>query len=165
MKTSFIFKTLLDILFIFLCFGVLGIFVNFLFGDVRINQTDMPIKKWSFMMWGILITTLIAYIFFLRGVYFLRKIGRELLGDRYFSLKLIKYLNISGTQFILSGILFFIISFLMIFYNLSLGELKLTYNSSSVSPFFIIIIGLFFRIQGETLAKAKTYKEEIDLTV
>ena len=117
------------------------------------------------MMWGILITTLIAYIFFLRGVYFLRKIGRELLGDRYFSLKLIKYLNISGTQFIWSGISFFIISFLMIFYNLTLGELKITYDSSSISTFFIIIIGLFFRIQGETLAKAKTYKEEIDLTV
>jgi len=164
MARNIIFKTLIDILFIFQGFGILGAFLIMPFGVTNINQMDLNLIQWNVMDWSLLILSVLAFIFFMIGVLFLRKVGRYLLSNQYFAIEVVNNLKISGRLFICTGIIslsVFIISWIV---KLN-SDKALLYYTDVVLPVFITIVGLFFIIQSDVIMVSKETKEENDLTI
>jgi len=91
--------------------------------------------------------------------------ARHLLTHKYFSKQIIRSLKISGTHFLLAGVMFMVIMILGWIGKLSEGLLEFVYDVNLMVPLFLMIIGLFFIIQSEALLVAKNFKEENELTV
>lgn len=165
MKNKILWKTLTDILYYVHLIGILGLFVILPFGIVNINQADVKVEDWTIYNWILVIISFCCYLIFLRGLYFLRKIARNLLNDEQFSNGIIQNLKKSGTHFLYTGVislLGFIIAFVQ---NIFDGKIELIYDSNLLIPFFLLIIGIFFKIQSETLSVAKGIQDENDLTI
>ena len=135
------------------------------FGIVNINQANISVEEWSFFNWIIVIVSLTTYIIFLIGLYYLRKMARFLLSNKYFSDLIINNLKKSGTHFLLTGILSLFLIILLWISKLYDGKLELVYDINFMIPLFLMIIGMFFIIQSKTLLLAKSIKEENELTV
>jgi len=165
MKNTILFKTLVDILYILHYIGLVGIIFIIPFGIVNINQVNMNVEDWSLFYWFISIISLITYIIFLRGLYYLRKMARFLLTNKYFSGKIIENLKKSGNHFLLTGIISFALFFILWLNKLYGGKFELIYDTNLLIPLFLTIIGMFFIIQSNTLVLAKNFKEENELTV
>ncbi|HBY67602.1 MAG TPA: hypothetical protein DEG69_07540 [Flavobacteriaceae bacterium] len=107
----------------------------------------------------------LSYIIFLLGLYYLKKTAKHVLNNNFLKTPVIENLKRSGNMLTIAGI------FLMVTYTvfwlstLSLGTIKLTYGTNIMIPLFLIIIGLFFILQSNALFKAKSIKEENDLTI
>jgi hypothetical protein len=84
MKKSILFKSLVDILFYLHVIGLLGMLVIIPFGVVNINQVNMKVEDWTLLTVVIAIVSLTIYVIFLRGLYYLRKIARFLISNKYF---------------------------------------------------------------------------------
>ena len=165
MKKSFLFKSLVDYLYILNVGGFLLLLITISFGFVEINEIKGSDEDWSVLVISISCVSALTCIVFLRGVYYLRKIARHLLTNKYFSNQIIKYLKISGTHFLLAGVMFVVIMILRWIGKLRVGLLEFEYDTNLMVPLFLMIIGLFFMIQSEALLVAKNFKEENDLTV
>ena len=165
MKKSFLFKSLVDYLYILNVGGFLLLLITISFGFVEINEIKGSDEDWSVLAISISGVSALTCIVFLRGVYYLRKIARHLLTNKYFSKQIIKYLKISGTHFLLAGVMFVVIMILRWIGKLRVGLFEFVYDTNLMVPLFLMIIGLFFMIQSEALLVAKNFKEENDLTV
>ena len=165
MKKSFFFKSLVDYLYILNVGGFLLLLITISFGFVEINEIKGSDEDWSVLAISISCVSALTCIVFLRGVYYLRKIARHLLTNKYFSKQIIKYLKISGTHFLLAGVMFVVIMILRWIGKLRVGLFEFVYDTNLMVPLFLMIIGLFFMIQSEALLVAKNFKEENDLTV
>ena len=165
MKKSFLFKSLVDYLYILNVGGFLLLLITISFGFVEINEIKGSDEDWSVLAISISCVSALTCIVFLRGVYYLRKIARHLLTNKYFSKQIIKYLKISGTHFLLAGVMFVVIMILGWIGKLREGLFEFVYDINLMVPLFLMIIGLFFMIQSEALLVAKNFKEENDLTV
>jgi len=165
MKKSFLFKSLVDYLYILNVGGFLLLLITISFGFVEINEIKGSDEDWSVLAISISCVSALTCIVFLRGVYYLRKIARHLLTNKYFSKQIIKYLKISGTHFLLTGVMFVVIMILRWIGKLRVGLFEFVYDTNLMVPLFLMIIGLFFMIQSEALLVAKNFKEENDLTV
>ena len=165
MKKSFLFKSLVDYLYILNVGGFLLLLITISFGFVEINVIKGGDEHWSLLAISISCVSALTCIVFLRGVYYLRKIARHLLTNKYFSKQIIKYLKISGTHFLLAGVMFVVIMILRWIGKLRAGLFEFVYDTNLMVPLFLMIIGLFFMIQSEALLVAKNFKEENDLTV
>ena len=165
MKKTILFKTLVDILFVLHIVGLFGILLILPFGVFNFNEVNVETANWSIFNWLILLGGFSAYIVFLKGLYFLRKIARNLLSNKYFSLVVINNIKKSGTHFLLTGILSLGILILLWFSKLFHGKLEFGYDLNLMIPFFLMIIGLFLIIQSNSLFIAKGFKDENDLIV
>lgn len=165
MKKAILFKTLVDILYILHFIGLIGIIFIIPFGTVNINQVNMSVEDWSLFYWSIFIVSLFAYIIFLRGLYFLRKMARFLLTNKYFSDNTIENLKKSGNNFLYTGIISFALIVVLWISKLTGGKFELIYDNNLLIPLFLSIIGMFFIIQSNALNLAKGIKEENELTV
>ena len=165
MKKAILFKTLVNILYILHFIGLTGIIFIVPFGTVNINQVNINIEDWNLFYWLISIVSLIAYIVFLRGLYYLRKMARFLLSNKYFSDSIIQNLKKSGNHFLCTGIISFTLLVAMWISKLSGGKFELIYDNNLLIPLFLTIIGMFFIIQSNVLSIAKGIKEENELTV
>lgn len=165
MKKSILFKTLVDILYILHFIGLIGIIFIIPFGVVNINQVNINVEDWSLFYWLITIISLITYIIFLRGLYYLRKMARFLLSNKYFTGNIIRNLKKSGNHFLLTGIISFTLYTVLWLNKLYGGKFELIYDANLFIPLFLTIIGMFFIIQSNTLDLAKNIKEENELTV
>lgn len=165
MKKSFLFKSLVDYLYILNVGGFLLLLITISFGFVEINEIKGSDEDWSVLAISISCVSALTCIVFLRGVYYLRKIARHLLTNKYFTKEIIKYLKISGTHFLLAGVMFVVIMILRWIGKLRVGLFEFVYDTNLMVPLFLMIIGLFFMIQSEALLVAKNFKEENDLTV
>ena len=165
MKKSFLFKSLVDYLYILNVGGFLLLLTTISFGFVEINVIKGGDEHWSLLAILISCVSVLTCIVFLRGVYYLRKMARHLLTNKYFSKQIIKYLKISGTHFLLAGVMFVVIMILRCIGKLRAGLFEFVYDTNLMVPLFLMIIGLFFMIQSEALLVAKNFKEENDLTV
>ena len=165
MKKSFLFKSLVDYLYILNVGGFLLLLITISFGFVEINVIKGGDEHWSLLAISISCISVLTCIVFLRGVYYLRKIARHLLTNKYFSKQIIKYLKISGTHFLLAGVMFVVIMILRWIGKLRVGLFEFVYDTNLMVPLFLMIIGLFFMIQSEALLVAKNFKEENELTV
>jgi len=165
MKRNILFKSLIDILFFFLCFGVLGVIFILPFGSININQATLKLEDWSVLHWVVFTVTLTAYITFLIAIYQLRKVAYLMLKSKVLSESTALRLKKSGKLLIASGLGYFLITLLVWMYNLYDGTISFMYDSDSLAPLFIIIMGLFFMIQSDVLITAKRATEENDLTI
>lgn len=165
MTKTILFKTLVDILYFLHFVGLLGILIIIPFGVANINQVNLKVEDWTWFYWLIAIISLIAYIIFLRGLYYLRKMARFLLSKRYFSEKIITNLNKSGKHFLLTGIISLILYLILWVHKIYGGKVALIYDTNLLVPLFLLIIGMFFIIQSDTLNMAKNINEENELTV
>ena len=165
MKKAILFKTLVDVLYIFHFIGLIGIIPILTFGTVKINQANTNVEDWNIIYWLLFIASIFTYIIFLRGLYFLRKMARFLLTKRYFSDKTVQNLKNSGKHFLYTGILYSIIIVFLWINKLRNGKFEITYNDNILIPFFLCIVGMFFIIQSNALGLAKDIKEENELTV
>ena len=164
MIRNIVFKTLIDILFIFQGFGILGAFLTMPFGVTKINQINLDVKEWSVTHWSLLALSLTAFIAFIIGIFFLRKVGRYLLSNQYFAIEVIKNLKKSGRFFIYTGIISLFVFIISLIVKVKSGN-NLIYNTDMVLPIFIMVVGLFFVIQSEALMISKHAKEDSDLTI
>lgn len=165
MKNKALFKYLVDILYFIHLAGILGLFVILPFGIVNINQADVKVEDWIFVNWFLAISSFIVYLIFLRGLYFLRKMAKNLLKEGQFSDGIILNLKKSGSHFLYSG-LFSLLFFLVVFFHNNFkGKIELIYDSNLLIPFFLMIIGIFLMIQSDALSTAKNLQEENELTV
>ena len=165
MKKSFLFKSLVDYLYILNVGGFLLLLITISFGFVEINEIKGSDEDWSVLAISIICVSVLTCIVFLKGVHYLRKMARHLLTNKYFSKQIIKYLKISGTHFLLAGVMFVVIMILRWIGKLRAGLFEFVYDTNLMVPLFLMIIGLFFMIQSEALLVAKNFKEENDLTV
>ena len=164
MTRNIVFKTLIDILFIFQGFGILGAFLIMPFGVTKINQINLNLSEWTVMHWSLLALSLIAFIVFIIGVYFLRKVGRYLLSNQYFAIEVINNLKRSGIFFIYAGVISLSIFIMSWFVKFSSGNVLL-YHTHIVLPIFITIVGVFSIIQSDVLKVSKNAKEDSDLII
>lgn len=165
MKKTILFKTLVDILYILHFIGLIGIILIIPFGTVHINQVNINVEDWNLFYWLVFIVSLFAYIIFLRGLYYLRKMARFLLSNKYFSDSIIQNLKKSGNHFLYTGIISFTLFIALWISKLTGGKFELIYDNNLLIPLFLTIIGMFFIIQSNTLNLAKGIKEENELTV
>ncbi len=80
-------------------------------------------------------------------------------------IQVIENLKRSGNMFSIAGVFLMVTYAIFWLSRLSLGTIKLTYGTNLMIPLFLIIIGLFFILQSNALFKAKSIKEENDLTI
>ncbi len=167
MKKNNLFKTLLDILIFLFFIGTITLIVFIIrIGGVNISHIDITnIETWNFFYWLIAIVSLMTYIIFLRGLYFLRKTAK-IVTNQYFSDKNISNSKKAGIHFLLAGTLyFFIIVILWINIMIDLGQFEIGTDFDIIAPLTLMIIGVFFMIHSRNLLLAKSFKEENELTV
>ncbi|MCV6630996.1 MAG: DUF2975 domain-containing protein [Flavobacteriaceae bacterium] len=168
MKTRILFKTLIDILFFLQIIALLSAVFIVPLGMVNINMYDLPINQWNAFHWLLFLGSVICFFSFTLGLYFLRKLGRAMLSRRPFTLTVVKILKKCGAYFMVSGALLLLLHFLAWFAQQvyqKTTKIELIYDTNMVIPFFLLIIGLFFRIQSNNILEARMYKEDSTLTI
>ncbi|HKJ79840.1 MAG TPA: hypothetical protein VKA10_09905 [Prolixibacteraceae bacterium] len=158
MKNSHLFKTLIDILFFL---HVLGLFALILWFPIDIfsGANAEHLHLWE---WIILTLYCVIYLIFLRGLFFMRKTAGKLLQNKIFTKYSAYSTMIGGYHFIIAGILLLLIILSKNLFQLNFESLP---KSFSITPIFLIMIGLFFTIQSEILLKAIDIKSENDLMI
>lgn len=164
MKRNILFKTLVDILFLFQAIGIIGLFFIMPFGMSKINMMDLPVSKWTWAYCLILLISVICYVIFVLGLYHLRKMARHLLTNKYFDLKVVNHLKKSGNYFVATGIFGFIVFISTWIVKITYNKISL-YDSDVMLSLFMIMIGLFFIIQSEVILNAKNFKDDSELTI
>lgn len=164
MIRNILFKTLVDILFIFQAIGVIALFFVVPFGKSRISIMDIPEGEMTWIYWLVLLISLIGYVLFVMGLYHLRKMARHLLSKKYFDLVVVNHLKKSGNYFVATGIFAFVTFLSWWLVNLTVGNVSF-YDSDVMISLFMIMIGLFFIIQSEVILNAKNFKEDSELTI
>ena len=164
MKRNILFKTLVDVLFIFQFIGVIALVIVMPFGDTKIQMIDQPVVEWSWALWLVLILSFLTYIIFILGLYHLRKVARYLLVNKYFDLIVVNHLKRSGLYFVVTGIFSLVLLLMVWLVKIMTGKIAL-YDSDITLSFFIITIGLFFIIQSDVILNAKNFKDDSELTI
>ncbi len=164
MKRNILFKTLVDVLFIFQFIGVIALVIVMPFGNTKIQMIDQPVVEWSWALWLVLILSFLTYIIFILGLYHLRKVARYLLVNKYFDLIVVNHLKRSGLYFVVTGIFSLVLLLMVWLVKIMTGKIAL-YDSDITLSFFIITIGLFFIIQSDVILNAKNFKDDSELTI
>ena len=171
MKTNRVLKTLIDILFILHCVGLIGFLFILPFGIFSINIAEAPVTSYKeltelpILYWMGIALSFLSYIIFLFGLYYLRRTANYVLNNNFMQIQVIENLKRSGNMFSIAGVFLMVTYAIFWLSRLSLGTIKLTYGTNLMIPLFLIIIGLFFILQSNALFKAKSIKEENDLTI
>jgi len=165
MKKITLFKILLDVL----CFFFLLWFIAFIAivptGKTTFNHITIAIENWNLFYWSISIVSLITFIIFIRGLYYLRKVVR-LLSKKYFSDINITNSKKVGVHFLIAGVLYSsIIIILWLNKSIKTGEFEIGTDMDLIAPLTLMIIGVFFIIHSKNLLLAKSFKDENELTV
>jgi len=167
MKKTQSLKYFVNLLYAIYYSGFIGILLIPFILYIHFYQEELNIKNinMDFAHWSVLLTGIITYILFFRGLFYLKKVASALLLNDLFSSKVVINLNRSGKNFIFTGILY--LSSLLILWigNISKGKISLSYNILTLIPFLLIIFGLFFIIQSNALEMARDIKNENDLTI
>lgn len=162
-KSSVVFKILLNILIFGMFLRVLDI--SLLFFEKSADAIALlPTESWKLFDWLMLTSTLIGYLIFIIGIIKLRNISGSLIDNKPFTDSLIKSLSQAGDMFIFSGIIIFTVDVVMSL-DSYINNSEPVFIFAIFDPFLQIIIGLFFKIQGNTISEAKIYKDEYDLTI
>jgi len=170
MNKNILFKLLVDALYFTHFILFLGFLIIFPLGINNIEKFDIIQINAHFEETPVLIMTcivisILTYLIFLRGLNFLRIVAKFLISNRFFSERIIINLKKSGIHFLFTGVLSFFVMFLIWIGQVINGKIVFSFNDKLVVSTFLIIIGLFFMIQGETLSFAKNIKDENDLTI
>ncbi|HLV92711.1 MAG TPA: DUF2975 domain-containing protein [Aequorivita sp.] len=164
-------KLLIDALFILLCLGLSGFIFILPFEIYSTRIVSVQVKSFEelnnlpFLYWLGIILSIITYILFLIGLNYLKKTTNFFIRNTFFHNTIIKCLKRSGMFFILSAIVLSIAYIIAWMLEASKGHIKLILGTNIMIPLFLCIVGLFFILQSEILDRAKSFKDENDLTV
>lgn len=165
MKSIFLLKTLIDILYVLHFLGLIGVLFLLPLGVVTIGNASVKFDDWGVFYWVIVIVSFIAYVILLRGLYYLRNMARFLLSNKYFSKEISRNLKKSGVHFLVAGIISFALFAAHWVKKILGGNIDLIYDTNLFIPLFLTIIGVFFIIQGNTLDLARNINDENELTI
>ncbi|APG66055.1 hypothetical protein LPB136_12050 [Tenacibaculum todarodis] len=166
MKAEKLFKTLVDSIFILQIVGFLTLIVAIpTMYLTSINFENVSVIKWPFLLWILAFIYVFSYVLFIVGVFYLKKLSKELLKEKYFSNYVIQNSIRTGKMFIVSGCLMILVFLIQFVSRLTNYSLRLAYSTEFIFALFIIAIGLFFLIQGKILNKGNQLKQENDLTI
>lgn len=166
MKSEKLFKILIDAIFILQLLGISSaIFIIPSGAIIKINMQNQPVEEWSLFHWLILVISFLAYIIFVVGIFYLKKISKGLVDRKYFTILMIKNLQKVGKMFIVSGSFMIGIFLIQFISNLTNKTIRLIYNTELLFSVFIVAIGLFFLIQSKILEVGKNLKQENELTI
>ncbi len=142
------------------------LFISMLFYGDKLEESILsnPLA-YNFDAWGVRLyfgSMLVLFFLFASGVSILNKGTDSITPIDPFPEKPLLYKK-AGAYFIITGIGAIAIQFLgpLLFIN----ELHLSIDYTSLSAFFIVIIGLFFIFFGEAFLQAKALQKENDLTI
>ncbi|MBL4746170.1 MAG: DUF2975 domain-containing protein [Flavobacteriaceae bacterium] len=164
MKKQF-FKLFVDIIFGIHVLGLSGIIFTIPVGLMNINLIKVPPNEWAPIHVIYATLSIIVYVLFLVGLFYLRKMALFLLKRNQFSLEIVENLKKSGKFFLFTGVLSFIQMLGLWISELYRGTFSLTYESNTMAPLFITLIGMFFILQSNSLRFAMKFKKENDLTI
>ena len=162
MKTSSIFRFLLNILLLLLLFNVIDFYL-LPFYNIETGEI-MLYKEWDFITWLFMVIIMFSYTMYFLATIFLWRMTKELIREQYFSSNIIKFLKVSGNYFVIASALLLLTHISMIIYS-CYYELDPVFNFTVTDPLFLMIVRLFFKIQSKILSQAKIYKDEFDLTI
>jgi len=166
MKKSILFKTLIDILFFLLCFGLLGALLLAPTGFATISMENKEVEHWDVFSWLFLFFSVLSYIALLLGIKHLRSAARFMLNQNKFHPKTGSLLKKSGQYLIYSSVASYVLFAIIFVKRLFLdAKFEVILDNNGLLQLFITIVGLFFIMQSEVLLKAASYKEENDLTI
>lgn len=171
MKKLYILKALVDLLWFFsiIVIATMAIFLPFLFfssepmdiqikiGETKVTAMDLATK---FMLLGLVI----AYCFFVYGLFLFRKVLVLFSKRQIFEDSVIVLLNKIGKFFLIASLLAVLMDFLGKLYIESRVEFGIE-GGFFDSFLFTASLGLFFMVLSEVFANAKNIKEENDLTI
>lgn len=166
MKKTILFKTLIDILFFCLCLTSISALLVVPLGLGSINMDDQIVENWDLFSILIIGLSIISYALLIIGIYFLRKVARLMLNERYFQKDISLFLKKSGNYLIISSIASILMLLIAFARKILFSQtLELLYDSDKVLILFILIIGFFFNIQASIIKKSISLKQENDLTI
>lgn len=171
MKKLYILKALVDLLWFFsiIVIATMAIFLPFLFfssepmdipikiGETKVTVMDLATK---FMLLGLVI----AYCFFVYGLFLFRKVLVLFSKRQIFEDSVIILLNKIGKFFLIASLLAVLMDFLGKLYIENKVEFGIE-GGFFDSFLFTASLGLFFMVLSEVFANAKNIKEENDLTI
>lgn len=171
MKKLYILKALVDLLWFFsiIVIATMAIFLPFLFfssepmdipikiGETKVTVMDLATK---FMLLGLVI----AYCFFVYGLFLFRKVLVLFSKRQIFEDSVIVLLNKIGKFFLIASLLAVLMDFLGKLYIENKVEFGIE-GGFFDSFLFTASLGLFFMVLSEVFANAKNIKEENDLTI
>ncbi|WP_405400547.1 DUF2975 domain-containing protein [Maribacter sp. Asnod2-G09] len=166
MNNSKKFKLIIDVLFVLLCVGFAGLFLNLPTGLRSIGQDNKDVFDWSFFSWSLFILSLISYILLIIGIKNLKDAAKIMVSKNHFDISLPKKLRTTGNFLIISSISSYLV-FILIFIEEFIIENRLNvyFDNNIFSQIMITIMGLFFVIQSNVLKLASNFKNENDLTI
>ncbi len=166
MKKAIVFKTLIDILFIGLCFGFLSLIFVAPFGLNMFAIENKEIYDWSVFSWTIHLLSLVSYVLLLIGIKQLKKAAKHMLKKNLFAIKISDFLRKSGKYLIFSSVISYLTFLIVFIKNLTIeNKLNIIFDNNLLLQMIITAVGLFFLIQSDVLRTAKQLKEENDLTI
>jgi hypothetical protein len=169
MRKLNILKACIDLAFYLSCLTVLAfaIFIPFAIlgymDGVPINMQgrELIIDNWQAKL--VLFFVLISSLFFLYGIYLLRKTIALFIKKDLFNVEVIKNFNTIGICVVISTLLIVIPSFLYTGFHRTKFGFKI--EAGFDSPLLVVSLGLFFMVLSEVFKIAKNLKEENDLTL
>jgi hypothetical protein len=185
MKTIQALRILINILFycllIVLAVGFISLIILLFFNDLLPQILQQYKTLFSTMFnWKLLLIptiTVINYILFVVGVYYLRKVIPFFPSKDFYNLIVIKSLKKAGNLFIFIGASSILVRLISIFIMQNMTQSMVVEKSSiwlTITPLiasldlvniFLIIIGLFLLLFSKSFENAKELKQENDLTI
>ena len=171
MKKTILFNKLLNFLFYLSLVIVLSISISFFaipclveIDPARIRILNQDVISVHLIPYTFVVIIICFYI--IRALFYLKKVSYLLLKKHHFSDDIIINLKKTGKNFLISGIISGSFEILFFLYTM----LEYRFQGFKIPPsiymiLFLLIIGLFFIIQSESLAKAKELEEENKLTI
>ncbi len=163
MKNTILLKRLVDIIYFLHFIGLIGIVIVLFLGNFTMDQIEH--NDSSILFWILAALGLVIYVVVLISLHYLRKVSKNLLIDRKFSTAIITNLRKSSIHFLADGGLLIFLMLTLWVGNFFNGKIEFVYDLKLITSLFLMIIGLFFIIQSNTLSLAKDMKEENELTI
>ena len=169
MRKLNILKACIDLAFYLSCLTVLAflLFIPFVvFGQmdgipINIQGRELIVDNWQAKV--VLVFALLSSLFFVFGIYLLRKTIGFFIKKDLFNVEVIRNFNLIGICVVTSTLLMIIPSFLYTAFHRTKFGFKI--DAGFDSPLLVISLGLFFMVLSEVFKIAKNLKEENDLTL
>lgn len=171
MKKLYILKTLVDLLWFFsiIVIVAMAIFLPFLFFspepmDIPVRIGESTVTAMDLMTKFFLLGLVIAYCFFVYGLFLFRKVLVLFSKRQIFEDAVIVLLNKIGKFFLIASLIAVSVDFIGKIYIENRFEFGIK-GGFFDSFLFTASLGLFFMVLSEVFANAKNMKEENDLTI
>lgn len=150
MKKSFLLNSLINILIFLYIIGLVGLIIVIPLKKCIISPIKICIVDWNIFYWFIAVISVSALLCFLKSLFHLRKIVKLQAKESSSSI-IDKNLIKCGIGFITSGIIYFsIVILLWIYKAIETGQIAIGYEMDLVPPLFIIVVGMFFKMQSKS---------------